>query len=138
MVHALPAGEVDDEVLPGFFITIDCRSTYKDAERLVRDSFMKNLRVAGRQPGTGFYVDKVFVITGMRLGKAGASVAGGGSWSRGDTSRKGANEYDSATARVMDPVTNESVKDDWRFTIVASVILEDYGPLEELPGEGSE
>lgn len=138
VVHALPAGEVDDEVLPGFFITIDCRSTYKDAERLVRDSFMKNLRVAGRQPGTGFYVDKVFLITGMRLGKAGARVAGGGSWSRGDTSRKGANEYDSATARMMDPVTNESVKDDWRFTIVASVILEDYGPLEELPGEGSE
>ena len=138
VVHALPAGEVDDEVLPGFFITIDCRSTYKDAERLVRDSFMKNLRVAGRQPGTGFYVDKVFLITGMRLGKAGASVAGDGRRSRGDISRRGADEYDSATARMMDPVTNESVKDDWRFTIVASVILEDYGPLEELPGEGSE
>ena len=138
VVHALPAGEVDDEVLPGFFINIDCRSTYKDAERLVRDSFMKNLRVAGRQPGTGFYVDKVFLITGMRLGKAGASVAGDGRRSRGDISRRGADEYDSATARMMDPVTNESVKDDWRFTIVASVILEDYGPLEELPGEGSE
>ena len=138
VIHSMAEEDIKDEVLPGFFITIDCRSSYKDAERLVRDSFMKNLRVAGRQAGKGFYVDKVFLITGMRLGKAGATVAGAGSRLRGGALVQGVVQYDPTMARIMDPVTDESVEDDWRFTIVVSVILEDYGPLEEISGEDSE
>lgn len=151
IVHGISEEEIQ-AVLPGFYITITCRSPYKEAEKLVRDTFMKQLRADGRKPGTGYYIDKVYLITGIRLSAAGAQALGEGRRSRGTPSpvnigpsftdeimkATAGDEYNPTQASMMDPITDEPMLNDWRFTIVASAVVRDYEPPVEAEGVGDD
>ncbi len=109
-----PASELD-----AIKIEITCRSAHKDRTRFMAETFMAALRKNGRTAGTGFYFDRVFLFDGNRIETPGGSAAGHG--------------------EGMDPVTNESTANDWRYVLWIDAILEDYPEFDDSgdePGGG--
>jgi len=148
-----------DIELPGFFVHIVCTSPHEGGAEAIHDSFMKNLKDNGRRSETGFFINRVFLVEGKKIGAGGVSVSSRrGSRSSSPFSRAGGlrgtvrepeaggltaegfDQYDASVANRMDPVTNEDSGQDWRFEIVLDVILEDMPEMEEdeLGSEGGD
>ncbi|MBU0718769.1 MAG: type IV pilus assembly protein PilM [Planctomycetes bacterium] len=125
-----------DEVLPGLWIKIFCRTPREDGPVFIREAFMRALRDKGRQPGTGFFFDRIVLIEGNRVravaGEPGTRRAGAEKWgSTGGSSSEGSD------VGVLDVATNEPAGNDWRFEIWLDAILKDYpeGDSEETDEE---
>ncbi|UCF32643.1 MAG: type IV pilus assembly protein PilM [Phycisphaerales bacterium] len=146
-------GDEEEEGVPGFFLRIFCETPNEGGSEFVYETFMKNLKEMGRQPGQPFYVNRVYLVDGQQVG---AEEGGGESglfsrrasrgtrsrdresvYTRGPRSRSygtgretgsseesEAVEFDQAEADMLDPLTGESIASDWRFEIVAEVFLE--------------
>ena len=116
------------EALPGLVCNVTCSTPNQGGSRFIEEAFMERLRQAGRQPGTGFFINRVHLLQGRRAligsGPSGTSTAG--------FAGTGAGVEAPPDAASLDPITNESMEDDWEFDIVFDVILEDY------PEAGSE
>lgn len=145
--------DADGVVRPGFVARISCVSPNEGGSTFIQDGFMENLREMGRRPGMGYCVNRVFLVGGARLNladrgkKAGFGGRSGygsafGSGGRGG-GRSGVavfkpvwpDDFDAEIAQRTDPLTGESVEEDWRFELVMDVILEDYPEEEAYEGE---
>jgi len=135
-----PLNEYDTKstvILPGILVKIKCRTGYGSNEEVlefIAKEFMDPLRTNGRQPERGFYFDHIVLINREKIGSArGTGLRGRGAALPNAGATKESNPED------LDPVTWESMTDDWRFEIWATVILEDYpGSDEEEGGSGEE
>ncbi|MFQ5413204.1 MAG: type IV pilus assembly protein PilM [Phycisphaerae bacterium] len=125
------------EDLPGLVVRIRCRTPYAEGAKLVDEQFMSRLRSNGRVPGQGFYFDRVYLVDGQKVeiktaagtrglsaGRARGRTQGGGF---GLTPAGGA-VAGALPPAALDPITNESIENDWEFDIWLDVILEDYEP----------
>lgn len=141
--------------VPGIKITITCTSPHEENVMFIRKQFMNVLLKNGRKLETGFYIDKVSLFKGNKIeidsSKTGGSGRGGSFSSKGRSGRLwGGNRSSSkktatpaktkADPRTLDPVTHESIVDDWTYEIWVSVILEDLpeDALEEMETDDSE
>ena len=109
--------------------------------KFIDDTFLASLRTNGRQPNTGFYFDRVWVISGSKLGLAmegardysrrGAGGFGGrrpgSSWGDESAPTEAVADVD---AEARDVLTDESVLDDWEFEIWVDAVLQDYPEAE--------
>ncbi|MCH7527599.1 MAG: type IV pilus assembly protein PilM [Planctomycetes bacterium] len=117
----------------GFLVSLLCRTPNERQIRFVTD-FMRALRTQGRQPEQGFYINRVVMIDGWAFTekpKGGGRPPGrggrGGSGGKG-RSRGGGGQPSSPPAtgnKLYDPVTDESMKDDWFFRLQLDVVLAD-------------
>ena len=130
--------------VPGIKIELECITPNQGGPKFIKDAFMDRLQENGRRPGLGFYVDRVYLIDGSKVetvsgspGASGRTAAGsplGGG--PGGYSRPGSTPAQPVLATVEDPrnldvVSNEPIKDDWRFEIWAEVILDEFPESEE-------
>lgn len=131
----------DESDLPGFTITIICRTPNEGGASFVDDVFLKDLRKYGRRPDAGFYFDRVHLIAGNKLSSGGVvqTVFGSGFVSRA-SGRRSAGRAAAADAGNFDALTLEPLLDDWEFEIWVDAILEDYSEseLEDDEGESEE
>jgi len=139
----VPPINPSDTELPGIKIEITCTTPNKGGPRYIRDTFMARLRENGRRPGTGIYVDRVYLIDGAKVqaGPATAAAAPGRGGLGAFAGRPGAPAPTGsapppsagvpADPATLDVVTNEPITDDWRFVVWADVILEDFPGLED-------
>ena len=137
----------DDMNTEGFIVTLECRTPNRGEVKFVSETFMKQLRERGRQPGMGFFVNRVVLPSGQRLtdkpdtspkkdtrrsSRRGGRRRGGG---RGGRPGGAAPPATAALEDVafVDPVTNESMDRDWVFTIEFDVLLNDAPEPEPEP-----
>ena len=149
-----PVGEVEPpindpgSVVPGIKIEIECTTPNEGGPKFIKEAFMDRLRENGRRAGTGFYIDRVYLIDGSKVevpGAASGSRTRGGYGTlggRGGVDGGGLRPSTTAAQTVhpesLDVLTNEPIEDDWRFLIWADVILEDYPEVEEEESEEGE
>ena len=119
--------------LPGFGVRITCRTPNEGGVEFLDNTFMASLRKNGRRPGTGFYFDRVWIISGSKIGTAAEGASGfggrgsGSAWSGGPVSPGAAGDVE---PEARDVITDEPVLDDWEFEIWVDVVLEDYPETE--------
>jgi len=100
--------------------------------QFVADTFMSKLRENGRAPNTGFHIDRVYLYAGNKVetstgpgGARGMTPPPGERGGRfGGPAGAPAGAGPGVTAKSLDPVTNEDLREDWEFVIWADVILE--------------
>jgi hypothetical protein len=115
------------QVLPGFLVQIQGRTPFAMGVNYVEDSFRARLLENGRRPGMGFFIDQVAVVWAKKFGGGGPRQSSG---------RQSA---PIGTSELVDPVTGESLVDDWQFTLLASVAFgEPPVPEEEAVEAGAE
>lgn len=124
--------------LPAMKIEIQCRTPNSGGQQFISDVFMEGLRQAGRKPNQGFYFDRVFLIDGKKVeipsvgGRSSGTRGGFGSRGRGFGGAGAPAVAARAPPATFDPVTGESIAEDWQFEIWVDAILEDYpGDAEE-------
>ncbi len=129
-----PINDVGTEV-PGIVVKIICTTPNEDAVNFVGKNFIDKLKADGRQPGMGFYFDRVVVFRGnkVELTKSTPGRRGGGRTAVWTGEADDAESEEDVPAQHRDCVTCEPIKDDWEFEIYLDVILEDY---PEDAGEG--
>lgn len=122
-----------DGAQPGVIVTLQCRTPNKGQYQFVSDSFIKSLRTLGRQPGKGYYVNRVVISAGRKFGdKDDKAPAPGKGRGRGapppppPPGQPGAAKYD--------PVTDELMDNDWVFETKVEIILADL-PQTDKPKE---
>jgi len=134
----------DDTNTEGFIVTLDCRTPNRNEVKFVSETFMKRLRELGRQPGMGFFINRVVLPSGERLTDkeeldTASSRRGRGTKARGSRRTRGGSRRGSRgggtpqagtedqldSADYIDAVTNESMDRDWVFTIEFDVYLSD-------------
>ncbi|UCE61203.1 MAG: type IV pilus assembly protein PilM [Phycisphaerales bacterium] len=148
----MPVGEEEvpiippsDAELPGIKIEIECRTPNAGGPKFIREEFMDRLKANGRQAGTGYFIDRVYLIEGEKIsasldedsGSRGGALRGGrpaGVLPGGTQSGVVSTDLNPES---VDVITGESIRDDWRFLIWADVILEDYPEADE-EGEAEE
>jgi type IV pilus assembly protein PilM len=141
-----------DQEAPGFFLRIFCETPNEGGAEFVYETFMRNLKDKGRQPGQPFFVNRVYLVDGQQISAEEGDLDGGlfgrrasrgtrsrereAVYTRGSRSRSygpsreraidesEAVAFDEARAEMLDPITGESIASDWRFEIVAEVFLE--------------
>ncbi len=123
--------------LPAMKIEIKCRTPNSGGQQFISNGFMEDLRQAGRKPNQGFYFDRVYLIDGKKVeiegGPARSGKRGGfGSRGRGFGGTSAPAVATTAPPATFDPVTGESIVEDWQFEIWVDAILEDY------PGDADE
>jgi hypothetical protein len=122
---------------------------YRTTAEFVAETFMKQLRRLGRQPGTGFHIDRVYLYAGNKVQTTapspGSSFPGpaggrGGRFTTPVTSPgvSPAPVAGQAQPHELDPLTNERIVDDWEFLIWVDVVLEDTPESALEPDAGSE
>ena len=140
LVDVEPRVADEEGELPGFGIRITCRTPNEGGVKFIDDTFMAVLRKNGRRPGTGFYFDRVWIISGSKVGAAtegpaGFGGRGSGSFRPGGLTPSGAT--DDLEPQDRDVVTDEPVLNDWEFEIWVDAVLQDY-PESEAEDEGDE
>lgn len=126
-----------EKPLPGMWMRMVCRTPNAKGATFLKEQFVDKLRENGRKPGLGFYFDRIAVAAGNKLAtelEAAASSFG----------RPGGARATDETLK-FDPLTGESLLDDWEFSVNADVILEDIPekfleveePAEEPAEEGA-
>ncbi len=123
---------------PGFHVKLECRTPHEETIRFAADKFRDALLETGRQPGTGFFINRVVFASGRKLPqkgkKSGASTSttrGGWGKGRGGRGKKPTTPTPkSSDAKFVDPVTDEAMDNDWVFGLELDVVLEDL-PVEE-------
>jgi len=152
--------EVDEVPIPedmenpeGFLVTLACRTPNSGEVKFVSEVLMKRLRELGRQPGMGFFINRVVLVNGepmvrgastpekrpprdrdTRRGAAGRGRGRGGSESGKRTPGRFGGRFgqedeagdEAELPEFIDPVTGESMDTDWVFTIDIEVLLADY------------
>ncbi|MCO6438813.1 MAG: type IV pilus assembly protein PilM [Phycisphaerae bacterium] len=116
LVEAPPPLLPQEEIKPGMWLRITCRTPNAGGAAFINENFIKPLRENGRKPGQGFYFDRINLVDGRKLEaelEAPASPFG----------RPGSRGVDETLK--YDPVTNELWTDDWEFSINADVVLSD-------------
>ncbi len=143
-VEGVPRDTVEDPDTSdkkGFLVTIRCRTPHADQLRFVSDTFKASLRTECRKVGAGFYVDRVVLTKGglystksgssSGSGKSGRSPGrGGGRGGRGG-GRKSTPPPTTSKPGMIDPVTDESMDEDWVFELQFDVLLHDYPAPEK-------
>lgn len=121
----------DNQPRPGFVITLDCRTPHSDKGLFVRNSYVSRLLELGRQPGQGFYVNRIGITQGQASSPgagAGTGSGGGRRWGDRDT---GQPPPSGEQGPARDPVTGEPVADDYAFQIKLDVVLADLPEKKE-------
>jgi hypothetical protein len=146
-VEGDPRDTVDDpDKAPkkGFLVTIQCRTPNADQLKFVSDTLKVNLRKEGREPGRGFYIDRVVLTRGeMFAAKTSSSSSSGRTPGSGRTPRGGRGggrtppptTTSRASSGKIDPVTDETMNDDWKFELKFDVVLRDYPASKEAKEE---
>ena len=140
IVEVEPPINDPEAVLSAVKVEIGCRTGQKDATKFISEVFMNELRKNGRQPGLGFYFDRVYLFDGRKAeiqsetknpltsgGGAFGSYGRGGGFA-GTASGGTAASTDPAT---LDPVTQEPMTSDWSFEIWIDVILQEFPGSDE-------
>lgn len=126
----IPAAINDPEgIQPGFKLTIYVTTPFQgtspsDSPRnLVEKMFMTPLRENGQRPDQGMYIDRVSMINGARVDPPLEMPNFGATSARisGAVMMRGGPEV-----LQLDPLTEESIINDWEFEIWVDVILEDF------------
>jgi hypothetical protein len=107
----------------GFEVKITCRTPNEGGPKYISDTLMTRMRELGRKAGTNFYFDRIYLINGGKFEPKGTTRPGG----FGARPSKGGD----VAATDRDPITGESLLDDWEFEVWADVILEEYPELDE-------
>lgn len=142
---------VDDsgEPRPGFVVTMKCRTPHREKGIFVKNTWVQDLGRTGRVPQRGFYINRVGVTSaGETTSSTGTSPPTGrrpprGGRGRGDPFGRGGTESDTTDTQVdttVDPLTGESVAQDWAFVVTLDVVLKDLPEApqgEETPGDDS-
>jgi len=148
-----PIGEVPPAIndpgsdLPGIKVEIECITPNQGGPKFIEDAFMTRLRKNGRRPGTGFYIDRVYLIDGNKVETVSGPGSSGGGGSRtggtfgigggpGGYTRPGAGQTQPVISTAerpenLDVLSNEPIKEDWRFVIWADAVLADFPEPEE-------
>ncbi len=123
--------DAGDEPKPGFVVTLRCRTPNSRAYRFVADQFRAALKTGGRQPGKGFYINRIAITRGRILGDQDDQPPSG----RG---RRGGRSERRKTVKVMkyDPVTDEPMDQDWVFEMKFDVVLADL-PVKDGESGGA-
>ena len=150
---------------PGFVCELECRTPNRQHSQFINSRFQKVLRDLGRLPKKGFYVNHVALTSIARVAEVGVkgyeATAGGGAppssyypgapggmfggspmsgmppppgMGGGGSTPKPAKK--TVEAKVVDPLTDESMDSDWVFTIAFDVVLADLP--EAQPGAAPE
>ncbi|MFQ5490604.1 MAG: type IV pilus assembly protein PilM [Phycisphaerae bacterium] len=143
----------------GFIVTLNCRTPNRQEVKFVSETIMKRLRELGREPGMGFFINRVVLPGGERLvaeksddtsakssakrtGRTGrtrppagrgARTGRGAGRGRAFGSRRGAPakpKPKADDAHYIDPLTNEPMDKDWGFSIQFDVLLSDAPQVE--------
>ena len=135
----------EDADVAGIKIELSCRTPYQGgtatATEFINKRFLDVLREKGREPGTGFYFDRVYLFDGHQV-DSGSSGFGtptarfGASGGRGFGGTSGGGAAGLRNAGDFDPITDEPVAADWKFEIWIDAILGEVP--EELLAEGAE
>ncbi|MFQ6048385.1 MAG: type IV pilus assembly protein PilM, partial [Phycisphaerae bacterium] len=143
---------------PGFVATMQLRTPHRNGAGFVNQTLVANLRQKGRQPGLGFYIDRVRITSGGQIGsgagmqsrrRASGTMLGRGQRAARPTMQPSARrviEEDSPKVLrsgrtsiasgvstgpeqtgLIDPVTGESMAEDYRFTMEFAVVLGEPG-----------
>ncbi len=111
--------------VPGFVITLDCRTPNAERGSFVRNTFLPRLKENGQREKSGFYFDGIVLIVspgGSGSSTGFPSVGTGRGSPSATTTRKG-----------QDPLTREDTSEDWNFKVKFVVALKDR-PAEKAPG----
>ena len=128
-----------DSPLPAIRVEITCITPNKDGAKFVSETYMNSLRENGRRPNQGFYFDRVYLFEGAKVdvsaGSAGAGLSSGaptliGGRGRGVAAGATPGVSSGLPPEARDPLTNESIEDDWKFVIWVDVVLEDAPDVE--------
>lgn len=128
-VYPFDPETADAPSLPGLVCEVTCSTPNQGGSRFIENVFMERLRQVGRQPGMGFFINRVHLLEARRaeigggLGSSGTSMAFMGS-------KPGLSASAPVNAASLDPITNDSMEDDWEFDIIFDVIFEDYPEAE--------
>lgn len=130
LVDVPPRVSRDDEYVPGFKIELVCSTPNAGGLKFIDTAFLAALRTNGRKPGTGFFIDRAWVIEGQKGGGKVGRTPGRGSSTESETGSTG----------NLDPITAESVDNDWQFKLWIDVVMRDFPtdePSAEAEGGGS-
>ncbi len=136
LVDAEPPLNDFQREISGLLIKMTVVTPNQDGAKFVDGSFIKTLREKGRQPGMGFYLDRVWIIKGEKVEVKGtpggaAAAAKGGSGGRGGGGRGGAGAggakpaVQASNPLSLDPATFESIENDWHLDIWIDVVFGD-------------
>ncbi len=125
----MPAGVTGGTALPppsgpGFVITLTGRTPHKDAFNFLNSGFLENLRRDGeKMDKIKISPEGVYLLSCEKISRSRTGMGGGGSTFRmGDG---GAVAAQALSAADKDPVTGESMLDDYQFEIIVAVLLPD-------------
>lgn len=138
-----------DAALPAMKIEITCRTPNQGAQQFIAAGFMDSLRKKGRKRGSDFYFDRVYLLDGRKIeipgagrkGAAGRSATGfrGRVFGRGSRSTGTQVIAADVNPRSIDPLTLESIENDWQFDIWIDVVIgEDYPFDDDESADGNE
>jgi len=134
-------GDSGDDLIPkeqgqtrrGFLITLTCRTPNAGGLRFVDETIKAGLRMEGRKPGRGFYVNRVVLTDFRRFGEKRETS------SQTRPPRGGRDRPDRTQPvgeRKFDPVTEESMETDHVFELRFDVVLGDLPEPKEGAGKG--
>jgi type IV pilus assembly protein PilM len=127
-IVTVPARITDPEsVTRGFKIEIECSTPNSGGQKFIQ-TYMDALRTLGRQPKTGFFIDRVYLVEGVKGARKIAASSSAGS--KGGHSHSSSTEVEGQVGK-LDLITNEPTDSDWQFELWADVILEDWVPPDQ-------
>lgn len=135
-------GDSGEDVIPkpkgekrrGFLVTLTCRTPNAGRLRYVDETIKDGLRLHGRTPGAGFYINRVVLADFRAYGEKKDSPTGPPDRGRG-RGRGGAPPTRRSTGpKTYDPVTDEDMSTDSVFEIQFDVVLADL-PQDESESE---
>jgi hypothetical protein len=143
LVAAPPRIGSPDLEIPGLKLEIVCSTPNQEGAKFLSSTFMEALRRNGRQPKMGFFIDRVWLME-ARKGEPKSSTGRPGSTPSKPSPHPGGGKtgsdasgapLPSGKSDILDPYTHESTENDWRFTVWADVVLQDYEPPETAAAE---
>jgi len=132
------ADKIDDPTgmgRKGFLVTLQVSTPNKGGGLFVSNRFARELLRTGREPGLGFYINRVGVSQpGATSGTGGTGGTGGGpAGGRPRDTTRGSGTQGTPKPENVDPLLNEPIDDDQKFTVMFDVVLGDIPPKPEEP-----
>lgn len=134
-VDVPPRVVAEDAVERGLKIELSVSTPFAGGMKFVQTEYMDKLRKIGREPGLGFYFDRIWLIEGAH-----AALKGAGAGDDADASKpsgRGGGAGAGTDKSELDLITLEPINDDWNFKIWIDVILKDFPEEEGESGEGA-
>ena len=130
--------EVEGQPKPGFILTIKGKTTRASSGLFVKDTFISKLLETARQPGQGFYINRVGLSSTEADKEQPANTNTGGRGDRGrgfgDNRRPTVRPQVSESKEETDPLTGEPISSDWSFKVTAEVVMQDM-PVKPEAGQ---